>query len=204
MARRPTELTHAMVEAAMRLAAERGWADVSYLDIVQAAKVPLAQAYAGVPSKPGVLEAFARQIDTEVLAGTAGPEPEDTPRDRLFDTLMRRFDALAPYKQAVGRIAADLPRDPLTAAAVAPQALRSVAWMLVAAGIPTVGLRGKLRIKGLAVVWLAVQRVWLEDEDPDLGQTMAALDRNLRRADTWLGLTAGADKLAPTAEATAS
>lgn len=193
----------------MALAAEQGWAGVGYLAIVEAAKVPLAQAYLAAPSKHAVLAAFARQIDAALLAGGASAagepadgepeEAEESPRDRLFDVLMRRFDLLAPYKAAIGRIAADLPRDPVSSLAVAPQAARSVAWMLAAAGIPAAGWRGKLRVKALAAVWLAAQRAWLKDEDPDLAQTMAALDRNLRRAETWFGLTAGADRAPPTA-----
>ena len=203
MARKPTQPVDAMIDAALALAADRGWAGLSYLDIVTAANVPLAQAYQAAPSRQAVLAAFARRVDAEVLAGVEPADPEDSPRDRLFDVLMRRFDALAPYKAGLARIARDLPRDPLTSAAVLPQAARSLSWMLVAAGIPAAGLRGTCRIKALAAVWLAVQRVWLKDEDPDLGPTMAALDRNLRRAEMWLGLTAGADR-APPPEAAAT
>src|SRR3546814_7365027 len=43
-------------------------------------------------------------------------EPLDTPgRYRLFDMLMRRLDALQPYKEALGIILQDQLRDPLGA-----------------------------------------------------------------------------------------
>ena len=44
--------------------------------------------------------------------------------------------------------------------------------------MPT-GLRGALRVKALAVAYLATLRVFLRDDSPDMAATMAALDRNL-------------------------
>ena len=58
-------------------------------------------------------------------------------------------------------------------------------WMLEAAGILSSGPFGLLRAKGLLAVWLITERVWLGDDSPDLGPTMAALDRNLRRAEKF-------------------
>ena len=40
-----------------------------------------------------------RRVDREVLAGSpAHSDPEETARDRLFDVLMRRYDALKPHR----------------------------------------------------------------------------------------------------------
>ena len=63
-------------------------------------------------------------------------------------------------------------------------------WMLEAAGIPTRGVRGELRVKGLVAVWLWTIRAWRADDSEDLSATMAALDAALRRAEQaaeWLG-----------------
>jgi hypothetical protein len=119
-----------------------------------------------------------------VLAGQpAAWAEEDTPRDRLFDVLMRRFDALGPYKPGVAAVLSDLSRDPPSAACSAPQLMRSMTWMLEAAGIASHGIAGCLRVQGLALLWLATLRVWLGDDSPDLARTMAALDARLRRAE---------------------
>ena len=98
--------------------------------------------------------------------------------------LMRRFDALDPYKDAVATVAFDQARDPLSALASACQLRRSMALMLEAAGLAAGGARGVLRIKGLALVYLASLRVWLKDESADKARTMAALDKQLRRAES--------------------
>ena len=61
-----------------------------------------------------------------------------------------------------------------------------MALMLEAAGLAAGGARGVLRIKGLALVYLASLRVWLKDESADKARTMAALDKQLRRAESLM------------------
>jgi hypothetical protein len=64
-------------------------------------------------------------------------------------------------------------------------AVRSMRWMLTAAGINTAGGRGALRAQGLALMFGRVLRVWVDDDDPGLARTMAELDRALRRGESW-------------------
>ncbi len=61
--------------------------------------------------------------------------------------------------------------------------LNSNYWMLAAAGIGGEGLRGSARVAGLAALSAQVFDVWLDDDDPGLSKTMAALDKRLRRAE---------------------
>jgi hypothetical protein len=100
---------------------------------------------------------------------------------------MRRYEALAPHKAALSAILRHGCRHPLAALCGIPGLLHSMAWMLEAAGISTAGLAGMLRAKGLAAVHLATLRVWLRDDSPDMARTMAALDRNLKRAESLAG-----------------
>lgn len=171
---------HAAVAAAMRLAARLGWRNVT-LDAVAAecgmATEKLRKDY---PSRAALLAGFARMIDGKVLKAGTVEEGAGTARDRLFEAMMRRYEALVPYREAIARIAADAPRDPLALLCLAQPMRRSMAWMLEAAGIPNGGPLGLLKAKGLALVHLAVMRVWLNDTSPDLAQTMAALDRALK------------------------
>ena len=102
-------------------------------------------------------------------------------RDRLFDLLMRRFDALKPHRGAIAALWRELPRDPLAGAPLAPALARSMAWMLEAAGAPPRRPFGPVRVKLLAGIHLSVMRVWLQDDSEDLGRTMASLDRALKR-----------------------
>ena len=181
------ELPKHLIDTALGLAAERGWRDLSLAEIAEAAKVPLAKAYQVTPSKEAILDGFARGIDAEVLGDETMEQDwvadQSSARDRLFDVVMRRFDALDPYKAAVATIAYDEARDPMSAVAGACRLRRSMALMLEAAGLATGGVRGVLRIKGLALIYLATLRVWLRDESADKARTMAALDTQLRRTE---------------------
>ncbi len=172
-----------IIETALRLAAETGWRDLSLAAIAAAAKLPLTKVYPVYSSKQAILNAFARRIDAEVLAAAELEAGEDRARDRLFDLLMRRFDALGPYRKALGNIVYDQARDPLAAGCALAQLRRTLALTLEAAGLSAGGLRGALRIKGLGLVYLATLRVWLRDESDDLARTMATLDRQLGRVE---------------------
>jgi hypothetical protein len=66
-------------------------------------------------------------------------------------------------------------------------AVRSQSWMLEAAGIGASGPRGALRAQGAALMFARVLSVWIDDEEPGLDRTMAALDRALASAERWDG-----------------
>ena len=170
----------------MRLAAERGWAELRLSEIAVAAGMTLAQLYALVPSKAAVLTTLAAQVDRTVLNDVGEPVPGDSRRDRLFDIVMSRFEALAPYKPGLTVIARESRHSPADVICVVPALLRSMRWMLEAAGVPSGGLRGLARTNALAIVYGRTFSAWLKDDSPDMAPTMAALDRALTRAERLL------------------
>jgi len=178
-----------VVDAALDLAAIEGWSHLRMARIASAAGVTLAQLHALFPAKCAILDAFVRRIDDEVLA--AGPADAGEPaRDRLFDVLMRRFDAMAPRKAAVAAIIRDC-LDPAVGLVGLPLLARSMAWALEAAGVGGSGLGWLLRVQGLTLIYANAVGVWLRDDSPDMAKTMAALDKGLRRAESVVGFFAG-------------
>ena len=169
-----------ILDAALAVAADRGWRQATLSDIAAHAGCGLADVYRHFPSKGSMARAAVARIDAAVLAETEANEEEPF-RDRLFDLLMRRYDALKPHRAAIEAFWRDLPRDPLAAAPMAPALARSMVWTLEAAGAPARTPFGLLRVKLLAGIHLAVMRVWLQDESEDLGRTMARLDKALKR-----------------------
>ncbi len=172
-----------VVDAALALAAERPWAEVTLAAVAGRAGVALADLYPRLASKGAILDRFARRIDRQVLGGDDPSLSSEPARDRLFDVLMRRFEALAPHRAALKSIAAAERRDPLGLLSRLPGFLESMRWMIEAAGLDGTGWRGLLRQRGAAAVFLAVMPVFLEDESEDLGKTMAALDKQIARGD---------------------
>jgi AcrR family transcriptional regulator len=171
-----------LIDAALTLTAERGWRALSLPQIAAAAGVSLADAYSAFQTKTALLNGIMARTDRLMLAGEA-PDMGENVRDRLFDVVMRRLDALEPHKEAVAAIVDELPADPLTVLAVLPQFATSMAWTLEAAGVSASGMSGALRVKGLAVIYLTTLRTWLQDDSADAARTMAALDRALRRTE---------------------
>jgi len=167
--------------ALMRVAAREGWSGVTMAAVAAEAGVGLAPLRARFDSRLALLARFGTLVDA---AAVAEPVLGATPRERLFDVLMRRFDALGPHRAGVLAIARAARADPCLVALGAITGPRSMAWMLEAARIPTAGIAGALRAKALLVVWLAAFRAWAADESADLSATMAALDRLLERAET--------------------
>lgn len=172
-----------LLQSALKLAATGGWRSASLAAVAADAGVSLADAYVHFPTRLAILGGLLGRTDRKVLAD--GPaDLEDAPRDRLFDILMRRFDALAADREGVAAIVRNMPTDPLNALLLAPCFAASMAWMLEAAGLSAAGIGGSLRVKGLAIVYLATLRTWLDDDSIDMAKTMAALDRNLQHADS--------------------
>ena len=175
-----------IIDTAFALVLERGWRDLSLAEIAEAAKLPLSRVYPLFPSKQAILDGFADQVDAEMLAEDG--EGVDSPaRDRLFDMLMRRFDALQPYREALGVILQDQLCDPLAACGGLARLAKSMAVTLEAAGFSTTGCRGVLRLKGLSAIYLSTLRVWLRDDSDDMARTMAYLDKQLSRVDSLIG-----------------
>lgn len=175
-----------IVEATMALAADRPWDDIELGDIAEAAGITLADLREFFPSKGAVLGGFARKIDMAVLADSSDDLIGEPARERLFDVYMRVIDALSPYKPALRRIAYAVRREPLTLAALNQVALNSHRYMLAAAHIPTEDALGPIKLQGSVLTMGRVLETWLEDDDPDLARTMARLDRELGRAESFM------------------
>lgn len=175
-----------LVEAALTLADRQGWRRTTLSDIAREAGLSLADLHGHLRSRGAILSACLRHFDQVALAGPAA-DKDDKPKDRLFDLLMRRFEALKPHRKAVRAMVWDSFGDPAALLALR-RLLISMGWMLEAAGIPTVGLPGMAKRRILALAYLSVLAVFLRDDSADLAKTMAALDRRLSLIEPLLGL----------------
>jgi len=174
------------VRAALDLAKDRSWGDITLADIAQAAGLNLADLRREFSCKSDIIRAFQREVDAEVLARVRPAGEGQSPRDRLFDVVMTRFEVIQPYKPALKRIAAYLCCHPGESTALLGSSLASQYWMLAGAGAKLDGPGGLMRVTGLASVYGKVFRIWLDDPSPSLDKTMAALDTRLARGERIL------------------
>ena len=190
---KPADMRGKIVEALMELAAERRFEDISVRDVCKQAGVTLADFRDSFPSKGAVLAGLSRRIDRAVLAQHGEEVADESPRERLFDILMRRLEAMAPYRDGLREVTAYLRRDPSAALAMNHVVMSSMRFMLEAAGIDAPeGASEIVKLQGLALAWARIIHVWLDDDDPALSKTMAELDRVLTRGERAAG---GVDRL---------
>ena len=176
-----------IIAAFMALLAEKRFEDVGLAEIAKRANVSLADLRGEFRSTLAILAAQMKEVDRAVLRGNGSDMTDEPARERLFDVLMRRLDALAPHKAAVRSLARSARRNPGLAFALNGLAVRSQQWMLTAADISASGPKGMLRAQGTAMLFASVLRTWVDDEDPGHAPTMAALDRALGRGQRWSG-----------------
>lgn len=184
-----------VVEALMALAAEKPFADITLSEIAARAGVTLADLRDLFPSKAAMLGGLLRMVDHAVLSQSGADMAGEIAHDRVLDVMMRRFDALAPYREGLRSVRDALRRDPATAFAFNQAAVNSWRYMLEAAGIDTNGSLGLLKTQGAVLVFARAFDTWLSDE-PDLSRTMATLDRELKRGEGLLGQAEALHRLA--------
>ncbi len=167
------------VEAALRLAADRPWPQVTLRDVAREAGVPFAALYASTPGRRALLLALSARLDRgalERIEGESAPEA----RDRLFEAFMSRLETMAAHRDAllaIGRA------EGVRLASALPRTARALAE---GSGVDTSGPRGALRLAALTAVWARTLQVWRDDEGA-LNRTMAEIDRQLTLADKRLG-----------------
>ena len=185
-----------IIDALMALAAERAFEDITLTEIAGHAGITLGQFREAFPSKGAVLGAFTKRIDKIVLDESSDDLLGEPAKERLFDVLMRRLDAMAPYKRGLEGVMEWARRDPLSAAALNREVLNSMRFMLEAAEIESEGAVGAIKLQGLAMAWARVLEVWFKDEEPGLSATMAALDKELTRGGRIVARVEDLDRLA--------
>lgn len=178
--------------AFLTLLAEKRFERIELSQVAQLANVTLADLRGEFGSTFDMVAAFMRETDKKVLAGgeqlALDPElDEQSARDRLFEVLMRRFEALSPYREAVRSLYRSARTNPQLAMGLNKLAVRSQQWMLSAANIGSSGMIGGMRAQALSCFFAKAMKTWLDDEDPGLARTMASLDRELATAERLAG-----------------
>jgi AcrR family transcriptional regulator len=162
-------------DAALALAAERAWKDVSLRDIAAKAEIPFADLYARARGKGEVLDHLSSRFDGGALAAAEG-DGEDV-HDRLFDATMGRIEAMEPHRAALTAM-----YGPDTALRIATHLPRTARAILEAAGVDAT----PPRLAAMTAVWLRCLQVWRDDEGA-LNRTMAEIDRRLKQMREALG-----------------
>lgn len=187
---------HKILQTFLDLLSDHAYEDVSLPLVAEKAKVKLSDMRSAYGSKLDLVAAFAESVDKAVLDERDEDMHDQPPRDRLFDVLMSRIDALDGNKDAVRALHRAARKDPALALEFNRLEVRSQKWMLIAAGIDVSGLKAGIVAQGLSVAFARVVRVWLDEDDEGMPRTMARLDKELDSGSAFMKRLYGIEGIA--------
>lgn len=180
-----------IVALAFQLVAERGWRHLSFTELARRADVPLARIHAELPDRAALVRMLGRRLDAQMLALPVPEIDGMTPRERVFELVMRRFDAMAPYKDGLRAMARQAGGDPALLAVSLCSIGRLSRWLLDVAETADPWPIAMVARRVLAVIYVRSFHVWLDDDTPDMARTLAELDLRLQQAESVARWTAG-------------
>ena len=169
-------------KVAFDLTRKEGWNNVTFTKIARIKKLNKDVIENLYGPKIEIIKSLIREINRDSL-NSVELDLNSSPRDHLFDLLMAHFDRSMPYQDILGPIIANQILKPCEMKDILLEILTSLTLLLKATNISTSGISGKMRIKGLLIIYVNSFRVWLKDSNPDLAKTMATLDHGLRQAE---------------------
>lgn len=171
-------------DALVALLMQYPFEDIGLAEIAGRAGLKLTALRAEFGSTLAIWAAHVKDIDNAVLSADTADMIEEPLRERLFDVLMRRVEAMTPYRESTRMMMQSARRNPPLALALSAIAVRSQVWMLEAAGIAASGPRGALRAQGAAFMFARTVKAWLDADDAVANdKAMAELDKGLAKAE---------------------
>ena len=180
-----TSVIEAGLLAALELAAEKSWSQITLAEIAAKAGLTL-QDFHGAGGREEIVEAMDGYFDR---AMSADGVPEDSSgRERLFDVIMKRFEAMEPYRPGLRELMKFREASFSHVVRLPVHRHASAAWALASAGLDDdSGAPASLKRIVIAFVIASTERAWRREKSADFALTMAALDKGLRHAEDRLG-----------------
>jgi hypothetical protein len=190
-----------LARAALSLAAAGPWREVTLAKLADASSRPVSDFYGA--SLWEAVDCVEEAFDRAIADNMDELDPAHSVRDRLFELIMRRFEAMEPHRQAVLSMETGIDRDPTLMASAHQRNVRCARWVLALAGLEADGMTGQARAQGLGVIIGQARAAWRSDDEGGFTKTMASLDKNLRRAEEMFGRWAGFEAKPKTGDADA-
>lgn len=165
---------------------EEDWADLSCTDLAFKAGVPVQEAFLAYRNRYSYVSELIRRIDRAMLESFDVSMAGEPARDRLFDVLMARFDAMQPYRPVVVSLTKAAKCDPMLMLHLMALSRLTGDWIMEIAQISSSGVVGFAKSRGALAAYGRAFLIWLDDDSDDLAKTMAMLDKTLKRGERAL------------------
>ena len=173
------------LRAALELAAEKPWASLTLGEIALRADLTLND-FHGIATRETLADAVDAHFDRAMSA--EGVASDDLPRERLFEVIMLRFEAMEDYRDGLKSLLSYRETAPDHLVRLPAARAASARWALASAGLDD-DSGGPLSLKVLAIAFVIArtERARRKETSADFALTMAALDKSLRAAEERMG-----------------
>jgi len=165
--------------AALHLAADRRWSDITLSDVATASGLSLSDLYP-MTGVEALIPEIERHFDRAMSAEGVGSG--DLDREKLFDVIMLRFEAMEAHRAGSVSMLSYIDANPVRRASALYRRRNTARWALVSAVLEASDnplLSQAAEVSLAWTIWQAEQ-AWMEDTDKDFARTMAKLDKGLR------------------------
>jgi hypothetical protein len=177
------------VHAALELGATSNWQDLTLAAIAEQAGLKLAD-FHGAAGKDAIADAVEAHFDKAMSEGSF--DQDETPRTRLFDVIMMRFEAMEAHRDALVSLMSWRQTQPLRLLNLVSARQASAEWALTCSRLDTSeGLPRPVRTAAVAWSITQAERAWRKEDSADLSRTMASLDGELRKMEERAGWIKG-------------
>jgi hypothetical protein len=182
---RTTSIIEQGLLAALDLAATKPWAELTLGEIAAKAGLTLDD-FHGVATRESLADAVDAHFDRAMSAGAIATD--DHPRERLFEVIMLRFEAMEDYRDGLKSLLRYRETQPSILLRLPVARATSARWALASAGLDDdSGAPLALKVLAIAFVIARTEHAWRKETSGDFALTMAALDKSLRGAEERMG-----------------
>ena len=176
-----------IAQTTLYLLNKKKWSSISVFEIYQKSKVSKKNFDNNIKNKKDILSNIIHFFDWKLNKVSKNID-QSSQKDMIFEIMMMRFDILQENRRSVTRIFEFFKSKPQELVLLLPSFIDSMILMANMANIPSKGLKGNLKIKGLLVIYFSSFLIWMKDNSQSLEKTMTSLNNNIERADNYLNI----------------
>jgi len=163
----------------LKILVKKSWSNLLIKEIKIKSRVKLFSNL--IKNKQELLNNINSYFDYNLILNSKKIEDSNS-KDMIFEILMMRFDLLQDNRKAILSIFRSFKNNPKELVFMLPKLLISIETMLNCVKISSKGVVGKIKIKGILIIYLTTFLVWVNDETESLEKTMTFLDNSLDQA----------------------